>query len=260
MAIRPGLLGILAATVALGGCALKSDVRRVETELAAIKAESAARDSATAAQLAQLIIVQHRLLDSIQAGSRALMGVRGDLSGEHHTIQQLLVQVQELTGQSQQRLSELRAQLESERVVPVDAVPPDTSGGAGPPAGGGPSAEQMYQVSVQQLRRGSLGTARLGFRQLIRTHPNHERVPDALYGIGESFPTQPDSASQYFSRVIQDHPSSPRAAAAIYKLGLFAEQRQDPAEAAAMYRRVVDQYPSSDAASLARDRLRALGQ
>jgi tol-pal system protein YbgF len=181
------------------------------------------------------------------------------LSREHITIQQLLVQVQELTGQSQQRLSELRAQLESERVAPVDAMPLDTAGGAGPPAGGGPSAEQMYLVSVQQLRRGSLGTARLGFRQLIQSHPNHERVPDALYFIGESFTAQPDSASQYFSRVIRDH-SSPRAPAAIYKLGLLAEQRQDPAEAAAMYRRVVDQYPSSDAASLARDRLRALGQ
>jgi tol-pal system protein YbgF len=258
--MRTGLLGIFAATVALSGCALKSDVRRVETELATIKAESATRDSATAAQLAELIIVQHSILDSIQAGKRSLVGVRGDLSGEHLTIQQLLVQVQELTGQSQQRLSELRAQLESERVAPVDEVPPDTAGGAAPPAGGGPSAEQMYQVSVQQLRRGSLGTARLGFRQLIQIHPNHERVPDALYFIGESFTAQPDSASQYFSRVIRDHPSSPRAAAAIYKLGLLAEQRQDPAEAAAMYRRVVDQYPSSDAASLARDRLRALGQ
>jgi tol-pal system protein YbgF len=258
--IRNGVLGILTASVALSGCALKSDVRRVETELAAIKAESAARDSATAARLGDLIMLQQTMLDSMQAGRRALVGVRGDLSGEHFTIQQLLVQVQELTGQSQQRLSELRAQLESERAAPVGEVPSDMGGGVAPPAGGGPSAEQMYQVSVQQLRRGSLGTARLGFRQLIQTHPSHERVPDAIYFLGETFPTQPDSAGQYFSRVIREYPSSPRAPTALYKLGLFAEQRQDPAEATALYRRVVDQYPSSDAASLARDRLRALGQ
>ena len=258
--MRTGLLGILAATVALSGCALKSDVRRVETELAVLKAESATRDSAAAAQLADLIVLQQRILDSMQAGRRALVGVRGDLSGEHFTIQQLLVQVQALTGQSQQRLSELRAQLESQQAAPPAEALPDTAVGGAPPRGGGPSAEQMYQVSVQQLRRGSLGTARLGFRQLIQTYPNHERVPDALYFVGESFASQADSASQYYSRVVRDHPSSPRAPAALYKLGLLAEQRQDPAEAAAVYRRVVDQYPSSDAASLARDRLRALGQ
>ena len=94
--MRTGLLGILAATVALSGCALKSDVRRVESELAVLKAESAARDSAAAAQLADLIVLQQRMLDSMQAGRRALVGVRGDLSGEHFTIQQLLVQEVEI--------------------------------------------------------------------------------------------------------------------------------------------------------------------
>ena len=74
MAIRLGLLGILAATVALSGCALKSDVRRVETELAAIKAESAARDSATAARLAELIehrrMREQRILEAWVSGRR----------------------------------------------------------------------------------------------------------------------------------------------------------------------------------------------
>ncbi len=258
MRVRIGVLGILAATAALGGCALKSDVRRVETEVAMLKAESAQRDSAAAARLVELITLQQQMLDSLQAHQRALTSARGELSGEHYTIQQLLVQVQELTGQSQQRLSELRAQLESERAAP--AVPAEGAAGADVPAPTGPSAEQMYQVSVAQLRRGSLGTARLGFRQLIQTYPQDERVPDALYFIGESYSAQPDSAAQYYTTVVRDHPSSPRASSALYKLGLLAEQRQDPAEAGALYRRVVDQYPTSDAASLARDRLRALGQ
>ncbi len=258
MSVRRGVVGILAVASLVSGCALKSDVRRVETEVAVLKAESAQRDSAAAARLTELITLQRQLLDSLQAHQRALVSARGDLSGEHYTIQQLLVQVQELTGQSQQRLSELRAQLESERTVP--APPAEGAAGQEPPPAAGPSAEQMYQVSMQQLRRGSLGTARLGFRQLIQTYPQDERVPDALYFIGESYASQPDSAGHYYGLVVRDHPRSPRAASALYKLGLLAEQRRDPAEAGALYRRVVDEYPSSDAASLARDRLRALGQ
>ena len=41
------------------------------------------------------------------------VGVKGDLATDLYNIQQQLVQLQELTGQSQQRLSELRTQLEA---------------------------------------------------------------------------------------------------------------------------------------------------
>ncbi len=257
MSRRTAWAGILAAATAVAGCALKSDVRRVETELALMKLEAAQRDSVAARRLAEIIAVQQRILDSLRGTDRRLTAVRGELSGEHFTIQQLLVQVQELTGQSQQRLSELRAQLEAERQTDRAPVAGDT--GAGPVARD-PSAEQMYQASLQQLRRGSLTTARLGFRQLIQSHPSSERVPDALYFIGESFAAEPDSARAHYVQVVQGHANSSRAPAALYKLGLLAEQRQQPDEARNLYRRVVDDYATSDAASLARDRLRALGQ
>jgi tol-pal system protein YbgF len=171
------------------------------------------------------------------------------------------VQLQELTGQSQQRLTELRTRLEA-RSAQIETAPPMPGDSARPaPDGGTPSADQMYESSLAQLRRGSLSTARLGLREMIRLHPTSERAPDALYFIGQSFASEnPDSAAAYYRQVVDQHGASPRAASALYNLGLLAERRKDTAGARQAYQQVAEKYPRSDEAALARDRLKALGR
>jgi tol-pal system protein YbgF len=266
--VRPGssfLGGVLApallAGAGLGGCASKGDVQMVQGEVALLKAEMARRDSARAADLGEVIRLQRQVMDSLAVNRRAVAQLKGDLSSDLYNIQQQLVQLQELTGQSQQRLTELRtrleargAQIETAPPMPGDTAPPD-------PAGGSASADQMYEASLAQLRRGSLSTARLGLREMIRLHPTSERIPDALYFIGQSFASEnPDSAAAYYRQVVERHAASPRAASALYNLGLLAERRKDNAEARTAYQRVAEKYPQSDEAALARDRLKALGR
>ena len=266
--MSPPLQGaVLALTlVALGGCATKGDLRRVEEQVLLSRGENQRADSARAAQLAEIIEFQRAIMDSVSAASRGLTEVqrqvsvlRGDLSSELINVQQQLVQVQALTGQSQQRLTELQTQLDarSEQVSAV-TVPGDT---AAPPPSGAPSAEQIYQTSVQQLRRGSPGTARLGLRELLRLYPDNALVPDALYFLGETFAAEsPDSAAVYYGRVAEAYPKSQRAAGALYKLGLVAERRKDMEQARGYYQRVVRDHPASNEAALARDRLKSIGR
>lgn len=256
---------LLAATVALGACASKGDVTRLQDQIAQLQVESSRMDSIQAVRLAEVIRLQRQVFDSLAVSGRAIGQVRGDLANDLYNIQQQLVQLQELTGQSQRRLSELRTQLEARGAqIQADQAPPvsgDTAAGVPAPAGPAASADQMYEASLAQLRRGSTGTARLGLRQLLESHPTSERVPDALYFIGQSFAAEsPDSAARYYTEVVQSHPDSPRAPAALYNLGLLAERRKDSTAARDAYQRVVQRYPQSDEAALARDRLRALGR
>ncbi len=252
----------LFAGAGLAGCASKGDVQMVQGEVALLKAEMARRDSARAAGLTEVIQLQRRVMDSLTANRRAVAQLKGDLSTDLYNIQQQLVQLQELTGQSQQRLTELRTRLEA-RGAQIETVPPATPGDSArpDPAGASASADQMYAASLAQLRRGSLSTARLGLREMIRLHPTSERTPDALYFIGQSFASEnPDSAAAYYGQVVERHASSPRAASALYNLGLLAERRKDSAGARESYQRVAEKYPQSDEAALARDRLKALGR
>jgi tol-pal system protein YbgF len=242
----------------LAGCVTKGDVQSVQDDLALFKAETARRDSARAAQLSEVIRVQQRIMDSLTISRKAVGQLRGDLASDLYNIQQQLVQLQELTGQSQQALTKLRTQVEARGEQIASADPSDTARTGTAPAA---SAEQMYEASLAQLRRGSTSTARLGLREMLRVYPSSPRAGDALYFIGQSFAAEnPDSAAAYYDQVVQKYPASSRAGSALYNLGLLAERRKETKKARDAYQRVVQKYPQSDEAALARDRLKALGR
>jgi tol-pal system protein YbgF len=260
----------LAGAALVGACVSPSDIQQVETQVSLLRTESARQDSARAAQLGELIRLQQRIMDSLASSRTAMKSLRGDVANDLYGIQQQLVQLQELTGQSQRRLSELRTQLEA-RGEQINATTPATGGDSaaqpsGAPSGAAPgaaaaSADQMYDASLQQLRRGSTSTARAGLQELLRSHPTSERAPDALYFIGQSFAAEaPDSAAYYYGEVGRRFAQSPRAPAALYNLGLLAERRKDNTAAREAYQQVVQKYPRSDEAALARDRLKTLGR
>jgi len=259
-ALRAAALVVLsgAGLGGLGACAMKSDVQQVQTDLALFKAEAGRRDSARAAQLGEVIRMQRAILDSLQMSNRAVGRLKGDLATDLYNIQQQLVQLQELTGQSQRRLSELRTQLEA-REAQLQAAPPTDSTSAVPSPASTASASQMYETSLRQLQRGSTSTGRLGLQEMLRNYPTSDRVPDALYFIGQSFAAEsPDSAVAYYQQVIDRFPTSPRAATALYNLGLMAESRKDNAKARQHYQQVVEKYAGSPEADLARERLKTL--
>jgi tol-pal system protein YbgF len=266
---RTAILAVaLGAAAAVGGCVSKGDLQLVQGEVALLRAETLRRDSTRAAQLTEVIQMQRQIMDSLGNTRRTVAQIKGDVSQDLYNIQQQLVQLQELTGQSQQRLSELRTQLEARQAAqqtesPAPSGAPAPGDSAQPSGGGAPaaSADAMYEASLAQLRRGSTTTARLGLREMLKTYPNSPRAPDALYFIGQSFAADsPDSAGVYYSQVVDQYPTATRAPSALYNLGLLAERRKDNAKAKDAYQRVVQKYPQSDEAALARDRLKALGR
>jgi len=245
----------------VAGCALKGDVRKVELQVQGTRAEVARLDSARHADRDSLLAVLGALEQALAAQQVLLTQLRGDFRTELQAVRVELATIQELTGQSQQRLSELRRRFEEP--VPAPAVPVDSGGlvAAPAPGGPGPGPGQMYEMSLQQYRRGSLSTARLGFQEFLRAYPQHERAPDALFYVGETFARDdPDSAVAVYESVARRFPRSVRAPSALYKLGLMAEQRGDRAAARGYFSRVIAGYPRSDEAALARDKLQRLGQ
>jgi tol-pal system protein YbgF len=255
-------LSFSVGVVVLAGCALKGDVRRVELEVAALREQVGGADAARKAQADSLLALVAAVQQALAAQQAYLVQMRGDMRTDQLSVQQQLVTVQELLGQSQQRLTELRGRLEQQArqpVPPVESTPGVPVGPSGRPAGPGP--DEMYDLSLQQYRRGSLNTARLGFREFLRIYPTNERAADALFYIGETFaPENPDSAAAVYQQVVKTHPNSSRAPAALYKLGLLAESRGNKPAARTYYQRVIAGYPRSDEANLARDKLQRLGR
>jgi len=270
--VRKTAAAVLLASVGAGGCAMRSDVTKLRLQLEAQQQASARSDSATQANLSSIARLVQGVLDSLAAQQAALATMRGDVRVDLYNVQQQLVAVQELTGQSQQRLTELRAQLEqrSEQIAapaaPGGAVQgppgsPAATAAASPPAPANPAPDQLMELGLQQLRRGSPSTARSAFAEFLKTYPTHSRAGDAWFFTGEAWSAEQraDSAAAAYQQVVQHFPTSGHMAAALYKLGLLAAQAGRKDEARAQFNRIVTSFPLSDEAALARDQLRALG-
>jgi TolA-binding protein len=249
----------------LAACATKGQVRLLEGELRSMRIETARRDSSRAAALAVVIGLQQRIMDSLSVGREALRTLDIRMRDDVTEIQRQLLQLQELTGQSQRRLTELNRQFD-QRVEQTAAgagrpSPLGTGDSTAPPPGIAPtaSADQLYQGARQQLTRGAVGTARRGFQEFLRVYPGHPLVPDALNSVGESFAVEsPDSAVTYYTLVVTSHPKSTAAPTALYKLGRLEETRNNSAGARAYYERLVREYPHSELIEVVRDRLKNL--
>ncbi len=268
------LAALCVAAATLGGCALKGDVRRVERQLGEYREETARADSARAVMLARLLdelaglqMQSSRILDTLTSQRQTMVAMRGSFRGELTQVQRQLVTIQELTGQSQSVISQLRNEIARRETIPIAARQlPGRRDERGARAGAGagqsstdPGPEEMFTIGRRELERGAPQAARVAFRRLLELYPQHGRAADALYWIGESFRADdPDSAAATFEQVVERFPGSDRAPLALYKIGLDAERRGDLAAARLYFQRVVAGYPRSDEADLARAKLQNL--
>ncbi len=243
--------------LALAGClASKSDVALLQNDLRTMRDASAQADAAQRAHIDQVLAQITRANDSVRTLSVRLAKLQGDVQNDHYEMNRQILQIQELSGQSQRRLQELRASLEERNSQPVApaAVPGDTSR----PALGGPGPAQLFQNSLEQLRRGSSTVARSGFEELVRSYPNSEDVPEAMVYIGETYARERNqvAADSVYALVIKQYPTSPKAATALYKRALSMKAAGQSAAAKVAFERIMRDFPRSDEAALAREQLR----
>jgi tol-pal system protein YbgF len=248
-----------------GACfATREDVRILQSDLQTVRAERVASDSALHAAIASieagLSRVSEALVainDTARSSNATVMRLRGDVREDLQAIRQQLIMIQELTGQSQRRIQELRAEMEAraaELATPV--VPPQSdttaSAGASRPA-------QLYQMGQDQLSRGSVSTARAAFLELLTKHPGSDLAPDALYSVAETWADQGNgvAADSVYALVVQRYPRSNAAPNALYKRATSFRSIGQTQQARAIYQQIVDRYPRSDAALLAQEFLRA---
>ena len=242
------LLALALLPLLLSGCATKRDLRELRAEVVALQLR---QDS-----LFRIVQDQNDLLmDSISGNREIILTTRGDLARQLLAMDEQLVQIQELVGQSQRRLNELRQQSENRAdQLETPATPPGGTQSNTPATGGDP--EQLYQIGRQQLERGNMSTARQAFEAVLTGHATHRLAPDAQFGIAESYvQADPARALREFERVQELFPSSPRAPAALYRAGVISRDRNDTAMAREYFQRVVRGYPGSEEARAASEAL-----
>ena len=193
-------------------------------------------------------------LAGLQARTEALAG---DLS-------RLTARVDELS----QRVETLSRQA---RTAPPPA-PAAPRPAATPPGGpGGPQPTDVYQTAYIDFSKGNYPLAIAGFREFLRRFPDAELANNAQYWIGEAYWSlargyanqgQADKvngaleqAVQEFRKVIVNYPRGEKVPTALYKEALALLELKQPSLAEARLKYLLEHFPQSEEAPLARDRL-----
>jgi tol-pal system protein YbgF len=169
-----------------------------------------------------------------------------------------------------ERLSELGERVQALAAAPAAAPPvaglpaSPEAGPAGtlpPPvaaAGPGPPPRELYSQSYADYARGNYDLAIQGFTQYQR-HPAaaNDLVDNAQYWIGESQYGKKAYAEAIASwdALFRDYPASDKLPDARVKKGMALEKMGRRRDALREYRTVIDRYPNSPAARIARDHL-----
>jgi len=174
--------------------------------------------------------------------------------------------------QISQELAAVRSQRSTAAILPpVTAAPTGeeeagsvgaAAAGAAALSAGGPSTpDELYRSAYEDYMRGNYDLAADGFGEYLRRWPDTELSDNALYWIGECYDAkeEPNQALEMFSKVLEDYPTSDKAAAAQLKKGLIYLKMGDQGQGVVNLQYVVYEHPGTREADLAREQLRSLG-
>lgn len=157
--------------------------------------------------------------------------------------------------------------------APAPSAPPSPPPPARPTTGA-LQPQDVYQAAYIDISKGSYSLAIAGFREFLRRYPDHELAGNAQYWIGEAYLSlargyvssdQADKAAESlnqavleFGKVLANYPRSEKVPTALYKEALALIELKQPQIAQQRLQYLVDNFPQSEEAPLARERLAAL--
>ena len=259
-----GIAPLAALVIPLVGAscffATKQDIDRLQADIVGTRASTSAADSVQRVQLIEVSRSVKTLSDSISVLSRRLAAMRTASESDMTAMRENIAQLQDLSGQSEQRLRDMRATLEEKRQQ-QEASPTisDTTGAATTPATG-PGPLQLLQAGRDQLLKGGNASARSAFNELITKYPKSEYVPEAMFYTAQAYAAERNltAADAEYSSLIAKYPMSPRVPTAMYKRALQLQAAKKNAEAKRVYQDIIKRFPRSDEAALADERLQSM--
>ena len=270
----------LVGALVLGGCVSGSDIERLHQHINDVQkqVDTVSRQSSSKDEVA-------KLNDNLTKQAATLLRSNADIGTR---FEELIREMQTLAGKledANRRLAQLSQQIADTSgrlaVSPgqggiVLAGPPTgqtvtinppgpggaTSGvGNPPPTGRGPSAADLFAQASADYQRGQYDLARQGFEEYLQTYSKTDLSDDAAYWIGECYAAQkkPREAIAAWDRLFKLYPQSDKSAAGHLKRGLAHLELGEKAQSIVQLQFVVHEYPGSDEAKSARQRLRSLG-
>lgn len=177
--------------------------------------------------------------------------LRGQVEEQRNEIRRLRTDQSDLLRQINTRIASIESQ---------DRAPVGNTSSAPPPARPPQDVAKLYQSGLNLMRAKRYAEARDVMRRVVTDHPNSSRAANAQYWLAETYyvTRELDPAEAEFQKVLSDFPGSSKSADATLKMAFIARARGNASRSRELLNTVVEQYPSSRAATIAKEKLAKL--
>ena len=261
--------GVAGCSEITSGSAVREDLSQVRQDLNALTLGIHRTKSETDTLLAQLDRRSREQTAEIQRQFAALQ-VRTE------AISQELARIGGKLDEIQHRLDGgVRQPAAKTPPLPQSATPQSTPTTPRPgPGSRTPPTPDTYQLAYIDFTKGNYSLAIAGFQEFLRRFPDVDLADNAQYWIGESYfslarahANQGDQEKsrqaleqgvQEFRKVLLTYPRGDKVPTALYKEALALFELKQGALAEGRLRYLIENFPQSEEAPLARERLAAL--
>jgi tol-pal system protein YbgF len=255
---------VLAATPS--AWAANKDIERLQIQIASLQGQVADVLRALEDSHREIRRLNEQLAELNASGKKGWQDERAHAE----SLQTALREVQE-------RLAEVSERVEAVRVAQPGLPPADTASApsgtvpssnpavssptgtpaAPQPTGPPPAPRELYSQAYADFARGNYDLAIQGFTEYLRAYPNTDFSDNAQYWIGECLYGKQkfQDAVAAWDTLFRDFASSDKLPDARVKKGMALEKLGRRGQALLEYRLVVDRFPNSSAARIARERL-----
>jgi tol-pal system protein YbgF len=267
---------IVSIAITVGGCAGTMD-ETTQQEMAQLRRDVASLNLAVHRGRGEsdtsLNQMERRSREQSAENARQAAAMNSRIESLSAEVNRLSARVDEL---SQRLDSQSRPSGGSSGPSPRPAPAPTPAPSGGSKSSTEPGAEESFKAAYSDFTKGNYTLAVAEFREFVRQHPDSPRVDSAQYWIGESYFSigraaaaagQPERSREALERSVQEfrkvfvnYPGGRQVPTALYKEALALVELKQMKVAQARLQYLVDNFPQSEEAPLARERLKSLGE
>jgi len=169
-------------------------------------------------------------------------------------LEERLKGFEEKIGQLASKQLELASkQLELEGAIPTKEAVSEVKGIS-------TRAGDLYKDAYETLQKGAVEGARRKFEAFIKQYPNTDLSDNAQFWIGETYYLKRDfeKAILEYEKAITKYPEGDKIPAALFKQAFAFLELGDKTNGRNLLKRVIERYPNSEQAQMAKKRLETL--
>lgn len=252
--------------VGIAGCASRDDVSnlqqdmeemktrfyKMEKDISGIRAEAREGTDNTAKNFQSEVESLRKTVADLQAAQDVARVDMQSLSGKLDDIKLQTQKPSEemaiLKEDTDRRLLALEGKVVTQEKAPADAKPQEET------------PESLYGEAMDAFKKGEMKKSREAFTKFTAQYPKHALAAESHYWIGDTYYNEKnlEQAILEYQEVIKNPSGKGKAPAAMLKQAMAFKGLGDDKSARYIYKKLIEDYPNSEEAKKAKEKLKGL--